>query len=87
MLLNCLCILIHADMEISTLEIGGKQFTYALLSRRCRHRAGTRYNMRGVDAAGMVANFVETEQIVEYKSEVVSFVQTRYSWRYPCSWY
>ena len=79
MLLNCVCILIHADMEISTLEIGGKQFTYALLSRRCRHRAGTRYNMRGVDAAGMVANFVETEQIVEYKSEVVSFVQTRYS--------
>ena len=29
-------------------------------------RAGTRYKRRGVDEAGHVANFVETEQILLY---------------------
>ncbi len=27
-------------------------YTVALISRRCRHRAGTRYNRRGVDEEG-----------------------------------
>jgi hypothetical protein len=37
--------------------------TYALLSRRSRFRAGVRYERRGADATGAVANFVETEQV------------------------
>jgi len=32
-----------------------------LISRRSRKRAGTRYNARGGDDEGNVANFVETE--------------------------
>lgn len=39
-------------------------FRFALVSRRSRRRAGTRYITRGVDALGNVANFVETEQLV-----------------------
>lgn len=35
-----------------------------LISRRSRHRAGTRYFRRGIDRDGHVANFVETEQIL-----------------------
>jgi phosphatidylinositol 4-phosphatase len=45
-------------------KIGGKTFQFALISRRCRYRAGTRYNVRGGDAQGNVANEVETEQLV-----------------------
>ena len=41
------------------------QFTMSVLSRRSRHRAGTRYKRRGVDEAGNCANYVETEQVRE----------------------
>ena len=33
--------------------------------------------MRGIDASGHVANMVETEQIVEYQGDRMSFVQVR----------
>ena len=36
----------------------------ALISRRSRFRAGTRYFRRGIDHDGNVANFNETEQIL-----------------------
>eukprot|EP00058_Branchiostoma_floridae_P024968 XP_002610458.1 hypothetical protein BRAFLDRAFT_85597 [Branchiostoma floridae] len=41
----------------------GRNFTITLISRRSRHRAGTRYKRRGVDETGACANFVETEQV------------------------
>ncbi|KAG0350434.1 hypothetical protein BG005_010051 [Podila minutissima] len=50
--------------EIQTAEINKRPFTFALFSRRSRHRAGTRYFSRGVDVNGNVSNFNETEQIV-----------------------
>jgi len=34
---------------------------YLLISRRSSKRAGTRYNARGIDDQGHVANFVENE--------------------------
>ncbi|KAG0209131.1 hypothetical protein BGX33_005829 [Mortierella sp. NVP41] len=55
---------VNGFAEIKTAEINKKPFTFALLSRRSRHRAGTRYFSRGVDAEGNVSNFNETEQIV-----------------------
>jgi hypothetical protein len=39
--------------------------------------AGTRYNARGLDDEGNVANFVESEQIIIYKKQIYSFVQIR----------
>ncbi|XP_053619511.1 phosphatidylinositide phosphatase SAC2 isoform X2 [Plodia interpunctella] len=39
-------------------------FTLAVMSRRSRYQAGTRYNRRGIEPDGKVANYVETEQIV-----------------------
>ena len=36
----------------------------ALISRRSRFRAGTRYFRRGIDHSGHVANFNESEQIL-----------------------
>lgn len=53
------------------------KYNLALISRRSRHRAGTRYKRRGVDEEGRVANYVETEQIVSYSHHRVAFVQVR----------
>lgn len=36
-----------------------------------------RYKRRGVDEDGEVANYVETEQIIIYRSHEVSFMQVR----------
>ncbi|KAI9363018.1 SacI homology domain-containing protein [Zopfochytrium polystomum] len=53
--------------------------TLALISRRSQYRAGTRFNTRGIDAAGNVANAVETEQIVVLHDSgyIASYVQIR----------
>lgn len=37
------------------------QVRFMIISRRSRHRAGTRYKRRGADISGAVANYVETE--------------------------
>ncbi|XP_044583408.1 phosphatidylinositide phosphatase SAC2 isoform X1 [Cotesia glomerata] len=52
-------------------------FHLAIISRRSRFRAGTRYKRRGVDDDGKCANYVETEQLVWYHDHQVSFVQVR----------
>ncbi|KAL9030761.1 MAG: hypothetical protein Q9196_001139 [Gyalolechia fulgens] len=51
-------------MRITTTRIKSTPITFALITRRSRHRAGTRYLTRGIDEHGHVANFNETEQIV-----------------------
>ncbi|XP_075985235.1 phosphatidylinositol-3-phosphatase SAC1 [Anticarsia gemmatalis] len=69
--------LIQGFVSINNVTVNGHQLTWSLVSRRCVDRAGTRLFMRGVDAQGNVANFVETEQIIERGGEKSSFVQTR----------
>ncbi|KAH9642854.1 hypothetical protein HF086_011901, partial [Spodoptera exigua] len=66
-----------AVVSINNVTVNGHALTWSLVSRRSVDRAGTRFFMRGVDAQGNVANFVETEQIVERGGEKSSFVQTR----------
>ncbi|KAL9115379.1 MAG: hypothetical protein Q9227_000700 [Pyrenula ochraceoflavens] len=51
-------------MRIVTTSIKGTPFTFALITRRSRHRGGTRYFSRGIDDQGHVSNFNETEQVV-----------------------
>ncbi|KAF3386576.1 Phosphoinositide phosphatase SAC1 [Penicillium rolfsii] len=51
-------------MRISPARVKGTSFTFALITRRSRHRAGTRYFSRGIDEQGHVSNYNETEQIV-----------------------
>ncbi|KAJ9070300.1 hypothetical protein DSO57_1009392 [Entomophthora muscae] len=63
-------------------EMDGFPFSVTLISRRDTRRLGMRYQRRGVNDAGHVANFVETEQILELQREgeechVCSFVQVR----------
>ncbi|KAJ3063704.1 Phosphatidylinositide phosphatase SAC2 [Podochytrium sp. JEL0797] len=62
-------------------ETEKKEFDFAVISRRNKYRAGFRYERRGADARGDVANFVETEMIVfgtvDEKHHVASFLQIR----------
>jgi hypothetical protein len=49
-----------------------------LISRRSRHRQGTRFFRRGIDFESDVANFVETEQLLLHRDgRLVSLVQVR----------
>ncbi|KAJ7228451.1 inositol polyphosphate phosphatase, partial [Mycena pura] len=51
--------------------------TLSLISRLGWKRAGTRFNSRGVDDDGNVANFVETETTFTTDQHCVSYVQAR----------
>src|SRR6266702_6906620 len=51
-------------MEIKNTSVKGTPLTFILITRRSRHRAGTRYFSRGIDENGNVSNFNETEQVV-----------------------
>ncbi|GMN28738.1 hypothetical protein TIFTF001_002158 [Ficus carica] len=48
-----------------------------LIARRCTRRNGTRMWRRGADPDGYVANFVETEQIMQLNGFTASFVLVR----------
>ena len=51
-------------LRIIDTRVKSTPLTFTLITRRSRHRAGTRYLTRGIDEEGHVANFNETEQIV-----------------------
>ncbi|KAL8143374.1 hypothetical protein V2J09_016406 [Rumex salicifolius] len=57
--------------------IGKDIVDVTLIARRCTRRTGTRMWTRGADPDGYVANFVETEQIIQFKGFTASFVQVR----------
>lgn len=51
-------------LRITSAKRNNNPFTFALITRKSRHRVGTRYFTRGIDELGHVANFNETEQVV-----------------------
>ncbi|KAL2004110.1 hypothetical protein VTN02DRAFT_330 [Thermoascus thermophilus] len=51
-------------MRITSTKVKSTPFTLALITRRSRHRGGTRYFSRGIDEHGHVSNYNETEQVV-----------------------
>ncbi|KAF2402721.1 hypothetical protein EJ06DRAFT_505683 [Trichodelitschia bisporula] len=54
----------YGMMEIRNTSVKGNPLTFVLITRRSRHRGGTRYFSRGIDERGNVSNYNETEQIV-----------------------
>lgn len=82
-LLKIMC----GSVEIRTVYVGHRQGRAVIISRLSCERAGTRFNVRGVNDDGYVANFVETEQAIYMDSEVVSYLQIRGSvplfWEQP----
>ncbi|XP_071737843.1 phosphatidylinositol-3-phosphatase SAC1 [Rutidosis leptorrhynchoides] len=75
--------MVHGSFKQVRLSVFGKDFSVALVSKRSRHFAGTRYLKRGVNDRGRVANDVEIEQIVldedagSCKGKMSSVVQMR----------
>ncbi|GMP49292.1 hypothetical protein CsSME_00016324 [Camellia sinensis var. sinensis] len=57
--------------------IGKDIIDVTLIARRCTRRTGTRMWRRGADSDGFVANFVESEQIMQFSGHTASFVQIR----------
>lgn len=62
-----------------TTPIGSHGDSLTIISKQSWKRAGTRYNTRGIDDNGNVANFVETEYIYynPSKSSIFTFTQVR----------
>ena len=59
-------------------EIDKKKLQFILITRRSQNFAGTRYNTRGINDDGNVANFCESEQILIYNNNIMcSFCQLR----------
>ncbi|KAI5594241.1 hypothetical protein POPTR_003G071300v4 [Populus trichocarpa] len=75
--------LVYGFFKQVKLSVPGREFKLALIARRSRHYAGTRYLKRGVNEKGRVANDVETEQIMfedvpeEQPVQISSVVQNR----------
>ncbi|KAJ1028361.1 hypothetical protein NDA16_001531 [Ustilago loliicola] len=78
----------QADREDSSRESTDavRRCQMMVISRRSKERAGLRYQRRGINESGQVANFVETEQILyflhsstkpELIGDLLSFVQIR----------
>ncbi|XP_062309249.1 synaptojanin-1 isoform X1 [Osmerus eperlanus] len=82
-LLRLMC----GGVEIRTIYAGHKQAKACVISRLSSERAGTRFNVRGANDDGQVANFVETEQVIFLDDKVSSFIQIRGSiplfWEQP----
>ena len=55
--------IICGSFGVSTLYTGLQRVQIGLVSRLSSQRPGTRFNVRGVDDNGYVANFVETEVV------------------------
>ncbi|KAM9797915.1 phosphatidylinositol-3-phosphatase SAC1-B [Neosynchiropus ocellatus] len=68
---------VHGFIIMKSSCINGKVFEWSIISRRSCFRAGVRYYVRGIDSEGHAANYVETEQIVQYNNAKASLVQTR----------
>uniref|UniRef100_UPI00398E56D7 synaptojanin-1 isoform X3 n=1 Tax=Pristiophorus japonicus TaxID=55135 RepID=UPI00398E56D7 len=79
--------LMCGGVEIRTIYAAHKQAKACLISRLSCERAGTRFNVRGANDDGQVANFVETEQVIFLDDCVSSFIQIRGSiplfWEQP----
>lgn len=54
---------IFGMLEIHPTTFKGTPLTMVLITRRSRHRGGTRYFSRGIDEEGHVSNYNETEQV------------------------
>lgn len=70
--------------KVKMLINAGKKIEYFLITRRSWKKGGTRYNARGINSKGNVANFCETEQIVFINNYCFSHLQIRGS--VPAFW-
>ncbi|CRG98389.1 inositol-phosphate phosphatase, putative [Plasmodium relictum] len=70
---NWFCSLIQGYISYTSIEINKKCLELLLISRRSAVLGGTRFNKRGINDDGYVANYVETEQIVRISNKNINF--------------
>ncbi|CAN4123749.1 unnamed protein product [Withania somnifera] len=73
---------VHGSFHNFQAAIGKDIVDVTLIARRCNRRTGTRMWRRGADTDGFVANFVESEQIIQLSGCTASFVQPRVAERH-----
>ena len=69
--------IIQGYVGVRPFDVAEHNCELILISRRKRFRAGTRYKRRGIDDDGYCANYVETEQIIAYRTTCMSFIIVR----------
>ncbi|XP_072959396.1 phosphoinositide phosphatase SAC8 [Typha angustifolia] len=69
--------LIQGSFQTACFTLKGSSTKVTLISRRCNRRLGTRMWRRGANLEGATANFIETEQLVEFEGFRSSFLQVR----------
>ncbi|CAI5447115.1 unnamed protein product [Caenorhabditis angaria] len=82
-LLKCMA----GSVLVRVVYVGANTGRVALISRLSCERVGTRFNVRGANYLGAVANFVETEQLLLFDEKECSLLQIRGSiplfWEQP----
>ena len=69
--------MIQGFVSFFEIFLQGTKIYYILISRRSMKKGGTRYFDRGLNENGYVANYVETEQIIQINEHLISDVQIR----------
>ncbi|KAI3639961.1 hypothetical protein MIR68_002002 [Amoeboaphelidium protococcarum] len=68
---------INGFVRVDQTNIYGEAATLALISRLSCRRSGTRFNTRGIDDDGNVANNAETEMLIYAKNQCFSYLIIR----------
>ena len=58
-------------------KIPNSNLVFCMISRRSSEMGGTRFNARGINEDGYVANYVESEQFIFKGQQISSFIQIR----------
>ncbi|XP_020553243.1 phosphoinositide phosphatase SAC8 [Sesamum indicum] len=69
--------LLQGSFQTGEMKLKNSPAVIKLLSRRCTRRLGTRMWRRGANLGGDTANFIETEQLLEFEGHISSFLQVR----------
>ncbi|KAL7136216.1 hypothetical protein ABFS83_10G014600 [Erythranthe nasuta] len=69
--------LLQGSFQTGEMKLGKSPAVIKLFSRRCTRRLGTRMWRRGANLEGDTANFIETEQLLEFGDHISSFLQVR----------
>lgn len=75
--------ILYGTFDLRPIFLHGRHMQLCLISRRSRHRAGTRYLRRGIDDDGNVANYNETEQILLVEGSAAVSSDPNSDSRYP----
>lgn len=68
---------IRGYVGVEVVDIDNEKYEISVISKLSCQRAGTRFNTRGIDDNGHVANFVETETVLYSDRVCYSYTQIR----------